>query len=135
STEELKLNVPLLFYSYRLMVGSGFWFVLLFICSLWFAYRKKGQARIPKGMLYLMLFSIPLAYLAGQAGWIVAEVGRQPWSIQDILPVSTAVSSLNPGSVKTSFFLFIILFTALLIAEVMIMTKQIKIGPKNDEQQ
>ena len=62
----------------------------------------------------------------GQAGWIVAEVGRQPWTIQDLLPVQAAVSSVQTSSVITTFALFFIMFTVLLIAEVRIMVKQIK---------
>jgi len=72
----------------------------------------------------------PLAYLAGQLGWVVAEVGRQPWTIQDILPVQAAASAVTAGNVKTTFILFAVLFTGLLIAEVTIMVKQIKKGPE-----
>jgi cytochrome d ubiquinol oxidase subunit I len=79
---------------------------------------------------YITLWSIPLAYLAGQLGWIVAEVGRQPWTIQDVLPVQAAVSGLSTGNVVTTFVLFATLFTLLLIAEVTIMVKQIKKGPE-----
>jgi cytochrome d ubiquinol oxidase subunit I len=77
------------------------------------------------------LISIPLAYLATQFGWIVTEVGRQPWVIQDLMPTLTAVSNINTGSVKLTFALFAVLFTVLLIAEIKIMIKQIKIGPKD----
>lgn len=132
SPDDLKLNIPLLFYSYRFMVGAGFFFVVLFIAALWYAYRKKGV--FPKGWLYVMLWSIPVAYLAGQAGWVVAEVGRQPWTIQDLLPTVAAVTKNDAASVVVTFFLFAVLFTILLIAEIMIMTKQIKIGPKTEEQ-
>ncbi|MCJ7801375.1 MAG: cytochrome ubiquinol oxidase subunit I, partial [Candidatus Marinimicrobia bacterium] len=62
-------------------------------------------------------------------GWVVAEVGRQPWTIQDILPVQVATSNLSVGSVQTTFFLFLGLFTILLIAEIKIMLTQIKVGP------
>ena len=67
-----------------------------------------------------------MVYIAEQAGWIVAEVGRQPWAIQDMLPVNAAVSQLSVSSVQTTFFLFLFLFTILLIAEIRIMTKAIK---------
>ena len=79
---------------------------------------------------YVALISIPLAYLASQAGWVVAEVGRQPWTIQDLLPVNAAVSRLETGSVVTTFFIFLILFTILLIAEIGIMLKAIQKGPE-----
>ena len=78
---------------------------------------------------YIGLWSIPLAYLAGQFGWVVAEVGRQPWTIQDVLPVQAAVSGVAAGNVITTFILFAVLFTVLLIAEVTIMLKQIRKGP------
>ena len=68
-----------------------------------------------------------------EAGWIVAEVGRQPWVIQDLMPTGAAVSKLSTGSVQLTFFLFLILFTILLIAEIGIMTKAIKKGPEISE--
>jgi len=63
-------------------------------------------------------------------GWIVAEVGRQPWVIQDLMPTFSAVTHLDVTTVQITFWLFVVVFTALLIAEIKIMTKQIKIGPK-----
>jgi len=70
--------------------------------------------------------SIPAVFIASQAGWIVAELGRQPWAIQDLLPVSAALSDLSVGSVMTTFFLFLVIFTVLLIAEISIMTKAVR---------
>lgn len=127
SPEQLIPNVPLIFYSFRVMVVTGFYYILLFAIMLYFYRRKTLTSN--KWILYAALWSLPLAYLAGQAGWIVAEVGRQPWAIQDVLPVQAAVSSLETGSVVTTFLLFAALFTALLIAEISIMLKQIKKGP------
>ena len=90
---------------------------------------KKDLARL-KWMHWVAMLSIPLGYIAGQAGWIVAECGRQPWAIQDLLPVQAAISKLSVGSVQTTFFLFLALFTILLIAEVSIMLKAIRQGPE-----
>jgi cytochrome bd ubiquinol oxidase subunit I len=129
SPQSLIPNVPLTFYSFRLMVYLGLFFILLFIFTLYFA--RKQTLEHKRWFLWLLLWSIPLVYLAGQAGWIVAEVGRQPWVIQDLLPTVAAVSMIDASSVQITFWLFAVLFTALLIAEVMIMTKQIKIGPKD----
>jgi len=78
----------------------------------------------------MTLWTIPFAYIASEAGWIVAEMGRQPWTIQDILPTSVSTSHLSVSSVQLTFWIFTILFTVLLIADVKILTKQIKIGPK-----
>ena len=80
--------------------------------------------------LYTALWSIPLAYLASELGWVVAEAGRQPWVIQDILPTIAAVSQLGSTSVQITFWMFFILFTGLLIAEIKIMTTQIRKGPE-----
>jgi cytochrome d ubiquinol oxidase subunit I len=74
---------------------------------------------------------MPLPYIASELGWIVAELGRQPWIIQDLMPVSTAVSNIGSGSVMATFFIFAVLFTTLLIAEVSIMVKQVKNGPQH----
>ena len=99
--------------------------------TLFFVYRKELYDR--RWWFRVMMWSVPLAYLASVSGWIVAEVGRQPWTIQDLLPVSASVSDIAPGPVKATFFIFLALFTVLLIAELMIMFRQIKIGPKPAE--
>ena len=125
--EQLIPNIPLTFWSFRVMVGLGCFFILLFLLVIYFDYKKSLENK--KWLLWVSIWSIPLAYIASQAGWIVAEVGRQPWAIQDVLPVQAAVSALSSGSVMTTFFLFLALFTALLIAEIRIMLNQIRKGP------
>nr|WP_310793321.1 cytochrome ubiquinol oxidase subunit I [uncultured Alistipes sp.] len=124
-------NVPLVFYSFRVMFMLGVYFILFFAGVLFFVYRKELYDR--RWWFRVMMWSVPLAYLASVSGWIVAEVGRQPWTIQDLLPVSASVSDIAPGPVKATFFIFLALFTVLLIAELMIMFRQIKIGPKPAE--
>ncbi len=121
-------NVPLTFYSFHIMVGLGFYFMLLFVIVLFFIF--KGKLVNKKWLLRLAILTIPLAYIASMSGWIVAEVGRQPWTIQDLLPTVAAVSQIDASAVQITFWLFMIIFTALLIAELKIMIKQIKIGPK-----
>lgn len=128
--EDIVPNVPLVFYSFRVMVGLGLFFILLFVVVLWSTWRKRIENT--RWLQYIMLWSIPLAYIATMAGWVVAEVGRQPWTIQDLLPTVAAVSRIETTSVIVTFFIFAALFTTLLIAEVKIMTKQISIGPKNE---
>ncbi|MDD2245004.1 MAG: cytochrome ubiquinol oxidase subunit I [Dysgonamonadaceae bacterium] len=121
-------NVHITFYSFHVMVIIGMYFILLFLV-IWI-YGRKKKLHSSRWLLYVGLWSIPFAYLAGQLGWIVAEVGRQPWTIQDVLPVKAAVSNLGTGHVLTTFILFAVMFTALLVAEVTIMVKQIKKGPE-----
>ncbi|MDR0795546.1 MAG: cytochrome ubiquinol oxidase subunit I [Tannerella sp.] len=124
---QLIPSVPLTFYSFRIMVLLGAYFILMFVVVLLF--NKKDKYLKSKWLQWTCLLSIPLAYLAGQAGWVVAEVGRQPWAIQDLLPTHVAVSKLSASSVQFTFFLFLILFSVLLFAEIRIMVKAIQKGP------
>lgn len=125
---KLVPNVPLTFYSFHIMVLLGFFFVLFFIVSLVFLMKNKIQQY--KWFLWTAIFSIPLVYLTSQAGWITAELGRQPWVIQDLMPTWSAVTRISSGAVQVTFWLFAVLFAILLIAELKIMFRQIKIGPK-----
>ncbi|NMC38871.1 MAG: cytochrome ubiquinol oxidase subunit I [Bacteroidales bacterium] len=127
--EDAIPNVPLSFYTFHLMVVLGFYFILFFLFALYYLYR--GTITKQRWLLWIAVFSILLPYVAGEMGWVLAEMGRQPWIIQDLMPVSTAVSQIGSGSVITTFILFAILFTVLLIAEVSIMIKQIKAGPNH----
>ncbi|MDR0429693.1 MAG: cytochrome ubiquinol oxidase subunit I [Tannerellaceae bacterium] len=129
---DLVPHVGLTFYAFHVMVILGGFFILLFLIAAWLSYKDKFEDKT--WLHWVCLFSIPLAYLAGQLGWVVAEVGRQPWAIQDILPVSAAISKLNTSSVQLTFFIFLALFTILLVAEIGIMVKAIKKGPKVPEQ-
>ena len=123
--------VSVTFYSFRVMITLAVFFVLLFIVVWYYISKKKFEKT--KWLQWLCLISIPLAYICSQAGWLVAEFGRQPWAIQDILPVMAAVSDLKTASVQLTFFIFLVLFTTLLIAELSIMIKQIKNGPEKNE--
>ncbi len=128
---EMIPSVPTTFYSFRIMVGLGFHFLLLFFVVLLLTLKNKIAGN--KWVLYTALWTIPLAYIASELGWVVAEVGRQPWVIQDILPTIAAVSQLKSASVQITFWMFFVIFTALLIAEIKIMTRQIKKGPEEEK--
>ena len=126
---DLVPNVSIVFYAFRIMVILGGYFILLFLIATIFSFKNTFTNK--KWLQYICLWTIPLGYIAGQAGWVVAEVGRQPWAIQDILPTGTSISRLSTSSVQITFFLFLALFTILLIAEIRIMLKEIKKGPAN----
>ncbi|MCX6326157.1 MAG: cytochrome ubiquinol oxidase subunit I [Bacteroidia bacterium] len=128
SPEDVIPDVYSAFYSFHLMVILGFLFLLIFTLALIFFYN--GTIGSQRWFLWVVLFSIPLPYFASELGWILTEMGRQPWIIQDLMPVSIAVSNISAYSVQITFWLFAFLFTALLIAEISIMLKQIKTGPK-----
>lgn len=126
--EAIVPPVALTFYSFHIMVALGSWFVVLFLVVLYLSMANEIERF--RTWLWLSLFSIPLGYIAAEAGWIVAEVGRQPWAIQDLMPVGIAATNLASTNVKISFALFAILFTVLLIAEIKIMLHQIRLGFK-----
>ena len=127
--EEVIPNVPVSFYSFHVMVILGFLFILIFALSILFLYN--GKITENKWFLRIALLSLPLPFISSELGWVLAEVGRQPWIIQDLLNVKDATSQITTGSVITTFILFAVLFTVLLISEISIMVKQIKTGPKH----
>ena len=123
-------SIPLSFYSFHIMVVLGMYFIFFFLAALYFT--LKGKIHKHRIFLKMALWTIPLAYIASQAGWILAEAGRQPWVIQDLMPTMSAVTRISVGAVQVTFWLFAIIFTLLLIAELKIMLRQIKIGPKSE---
>jgi len=128
--EEAVPPVAMSFNAFHVMVILGSLFPLIFFGYLYFSY--KGSLLEKKWLLGLGTITYILGMIASQAGWIVAEVGRQPWSIQDLLPVTVARTNLTAGTVQTTFFMFLGLFTLLLIAEICIMVKQVNIGPEEN---
>ena len=131
NVEDLVPHVGLTFYSFHVMVALGTYFIALFALTLFMCLSSKFDIVNFKKLLWLCVFTIPLGFVAAEAGWIVAEVGRQPWVIQDLMTVGVGATNLADTNIKISVALFTILFTVLLIAEVKIMLKQIKIGFEN----
>jgi cytochrome d ubiquinol oxidase subunit I len=127
--EDVIPDVPASFYSFHMMVVLGFLLILIFSTALYLLY--KGTMTENRWFLWVALLSIPLPYIASELGWLLTEIGRQPWIIQDMMTVNKAVSQIGTGTVITTFILFAILFTGLLISEISIMVKQIKTGPKH----
>ena len=141
------------FWAFRIMVGVGClliaYFALLLVLTFKvpflsdFTRRLLAALRIlpktaaggndvtnlPTWHYWLAIILIPLAYIGSECGWLVAEFGRQPWTIQDMLPTWVAVSDLHASSVMLTFFIFLVLFTTMLAVEIRILLKQIKKGP------
>ena len=150
---ELVPFIPINFWAFRIMVGLGCIFILYFIVLLLMVYDvpflsittrrllaifgllpetaadAKGITGLPAWHYWAAVALVPLAYIASECGWLVAEFGRQPWTIQDMLPTWAAVSDLHSCSVALTFILFLILFTTMLAVEINILLKQIKKGP------
>jgi cytochrome bd ubiquinol oxidase subunit I len=120
-------NVPVLFWSFRIMVACGMYFIVLFAYSFWLASKRRLDAR--RWYLKLALYSLPLPWLAIELGWIVAEYGRQPWAISGVLPTALGVSSVSAGQVLFSIIGFVVFYTALAVVDVVLMLRYARKGP------
>ncbi len=124
---SLVPKVAPLFWSFRIMVACGFWFILLFAL----AFRKSAKGEFEPSWLHrAALYSLPLPWVAAELGWVVAEYGRQPWAIQGILPTSLGVSATAPAMVMTSLAGFVIFYSTLLVVDITLMVKYARKGPE-----
>ncbi|MDE6264164.1 MAG: cytochrome ubiquinol oxidase subunit I [Paramuribaculum sp.] len=123
--------VAVTFYSFHIMVLCGGYLFLFILLVLWVAYKRPTVLE-KNWFLWLGIISIPLVWVCSEAGWVTAEVGRQPWIIEGIMPTRAAISDISAGTVQTTFWLFALVFTALLAAEVCIMLRAIDKGSKTD---
>ena len=146
--------IPVNFWAFRIMVGLGCLFIVFFLVMILMSYDvpflsiftrrllatvgllpethadEHDIASLPAWHYWVAIALVPLAYICSESGWLVAEFGRQPWTIQDMLPTWVAVSDINGASVALTFFLFLFLFTLMLAVEISILLKQIKKGPE-----
>ena len=120
---DLVPPIGLVYWSFRVMVGVGS--ALLGFLALVFFLQRKEKLQRYRPLLWCGIAAVPAVYAAEQAGWIVAEVGRQPWAIYELMPVTVAVSQLSVTSVMITFFVFLVIFSLLLAAEVSIMCRAI----------
>ncbi|MCD8339793.1 MAG: cytochrome ubiquinol oxidase subunit I [Burkholderiales bacterium] len=127
--DSIPYSINSMFYTFRLMVGFGTLLLLIFGGAIYLLWKKQLQSK--KWFLYCCLWSLPLPWIANECGWFVAEYGRQPWAIWDVLPTHLAVSTLSVQSVWGSLTAFTILYTGLLIVEAWLMWKFAKIGPSS----
>jgi cytochrome d ubiquinol oxidase subunit I len=136
SEEQIKLaandsipQVAPMFWVFRFMVGIGFF--LLFLFGAAFYYCAKRLADEKTWLLKMALYGIPLPWIAAESGWFVAEYGRQPWAIGEILPTHLATSTLGTGDLFFSLGGFIGFYTLLLVAELYLMFKYARLGPSS----
>lgn len=132
SVDEAIPNVPLVFYSFHIMVILGGYFMLFFVLVLFLVYKRDNVLTGNRWIQLIAIASIPLVWICSEAGWVVAEVGRQPWTIEGLLPNCAAVSAIPTTSVMVTFFIFVVVFTAFLAAEIKIMLGQISRKSLND---
>ena len=120
-------SVGWLFWSFRIMVGLGFFFIALFAYGFYIAIRRRCDAH--PWFLKLAFWSLPLPWIAAELGWFVAEHGRQPWAIEGVLPTFLAVSPIPLWSVVVSLCGFVLLYSVLAVIDVFLLMKYVRIGP------
>lgn len=122
SADEAVPPVGITFYSFHIMVILGGYLLLFLIAAVYGVYRRSNwwNSRL---MQWIAILSVPVVWICSQAGWVTAEVGRQPWIIQDIMPTRAAISAITTQSVQITFWMFAVVFTCLLAAEAYIMVR------------
>jgi cytochrome d ubiquinol oxidase subunit I len=123
-------QVAPLFWSFRIMVALGMYFIVFTAVFFYLSAKRKLDAY--PWLLKVAVWSIPLPWIAAEAGWIVAELGRQPWAVEGVLPTSVAVSNLGIQTVLTTLLGFVVLYSILIVVEMKLMMKAIRKGPEPD---
>ena len=120
-------KVAPLFWSFRIMVGLGFLFLFIFAAAFWFLSTKNLAPQ--RWLLWLCVCAIPLPWVAAEMGWIVAEYGRQPWTISGILPTHLSISQLDKSQIYFSMIGLLSIYSFLFVIEMYLMIKYIRLGP------
>ncbi len=127
----VKFSIPQvapLFWAFRIMVACGFISLIVFVIAVIASSIRKCRK---EWILKLSLYSMPLPWIASETGWFVAEFGRQPWTIAEVLPTFLSASSLTEWDIILSLAGYIILYTIFLVIEIFLMMKFIKLGPSS----
>ncbi len=119
-------NVPVMFWVFRIMAGLGFGFILLFAAAFGMVTFNKTNNRLFLGICVL---AIPLPWIAIEAGWVLAEIGRQPWAVDGVLPTFMGASSLSKGQIWLTIAGFTLMYAVMAVIEVRLMIAAIKKGP------
>jgi cytochrome d ubiquinol oxidase subunit I len=119
-------DVPVLFVLFRVMAGLGFAFVAFFAVAFWLATKRKLAQ---PWFLWLAAIIIPLPWIAAEGGWALAELGRQPWAVDGVLPTFLGASSLTVPQIWTTIIGFTALYGTLAVIEVGLMVRYIRRGP------
>jgi cytochrome d ubiquinol oxidase subunit I len=121
-------NIPLLFYSYHIMAGLGTLFVLVMLIAAFYLWR--GKLFTTRWVLWIILLSVPFPYIANTAGWMTAELGRQPWLVYGLMRTSTGYSKyVDAGNGLFTLLGFMGLYTLLAILFIFLISRAIGRGP------
>lgn len=127
AAEDTVPSVAPLFWTFRIMVGLGLFFIGLFAWAFYLSSTRKLE-RSPR-FLRVALWALPLPWVAAELGWYVAETGRQPWTIDGVLPTFLSASSVSAGNVWISLGVFVVFYSTLAVIDVMLMLRAIRTGP------
>jgi cytochrome d ubiquinol oxidase subunit I len=122
-------NVGVMFWSFRIMVGLGFYMLALIAVSFYYCAKREFDRK--RWLLKLIVFSMPAPWIAAELGWIVAEFGRQPWTIGEVLPTLLSTSTLSVWDVIGSMAVIVVLYTGFMIAAAYLMVKFVRLGPSS----
>ena len=122
-------HVGSLFWSFRAMVVSGFLMLLLFVLSFWSSIKRNAERK--PWLLRFAVCALPLPWIAAETGWYVAEAGRQPWTIGEVLPTHLSASSLTTGDLSGSLIALVSFYSLLLVIELYLMIKFARRGPSS----
>ena len=122
-------NVASMFWSFRIMVGLGFYMLALIALSFYYCAKRVFDQK--RWFLKILVISLPIPWIAIELGWFVAEYGRQPWTIGGVLPTYLSTSTLTTGDLIGTLVVVIALYTLFLIVEFFLMTKFIRQGPSS----
>jgi cytochrome d ubiquinol oxidase subunit I len=122
-------DVPVLFWSFRIMVALGFYFIVLFGA---YFYLLSKRTEIQPWFRRLAMYSLPLPWIAAELGWVVAEYGRQPWIIDGVLPTFLGVSDVPASNVLLSLLGFVLFYSVLALIDLVLIVKYVRIGPQTD---
>jgi cytochrome d ubiquinol oxidase subunit I len=129
AAEDTIPNVAVMFWGFRIMVGLGFWMLGLIAVSFYYCARRLFHQK--RWLLWLLVFNLPVPWIAAELGWFVAEYGRQPWTIGEVLPTFLSASSLSMSDVIGSLISLVVFYTVLLAVELFLMAKFIRLGPSS----
>lgn len=132
SPEEAVPPVAVTFYSFRIMVMAGGYLLLFFIIAV-VSSARGARLWERRWWQWVAMLSIIVVWICSEAGWVTAEVGRQPWIIEGLMPAKAAISAISSSTVQLTFWMFAAVFTALLVAEITIMVHTIRNGSDSDE--
>ena len=126
AANDLVPDVPVLFWSFRVMVGLGFYFIALFAAAFFLASTRRFDRR---WFLRIAMLSLPLPWIAAELGWVVAEYGRQPWVVDGVLPTFLGASAVPVATIALSLAGFILFYSALAVTDLALMVRAIRRGP------